>query len=607
MQAPQGPRPRTRSAFAAAFLSLIFPGLGQAYAGAPMRAIAFAAPPLLALALLGGVVIRTDRLELMGFVIQPDILWAIFVVNIGFAIYRIVAVIDAWRVAHYLNEVDASGSGRLGRSRLPLSPISVAGMGAVILVLLGGHVAVAKYDQLAMDFTGCLFTDESTATCDDASASEEPSESVVPVPTDAAPSATEFVPTPIAEPSGTPIPDATIPPWDGNEVLNVLLVGSDQRPQEGTYNTDTMIVLSIDPKTKRTAMFQLPRDSANLPVPPQARSFWGSTYNAKVNSWFTANRNKQTLWPGNTADKRGFAALKAMLGNLYGLDIKYYVEVNFQGFRKTVDALGGLNVNVQAPVSDDRYPDELGNLRRLYIPAGPQHMTGTQALAYARSRHTTDDFDRGRRQQRVLLSLREQADIPLIVSKLPELVQILKGSIHTDLPPKLLPKLLGLANGLDTRNLRSYVFTPSYYATQYLQSEIGYKIVPNVDRIRRAVAAAFKGDAKLEDRRELLGSEDAQVWVVNGTGQNAQATDIAGYLLYNGVGASAPNQRVQQRPQDTRIVVYNGAETKLTATLAYLQSVFKVTPTIATDPKIAADIVITTGARTPDLQAPSAG
>src|SRR4051812_8870457 len=70
MQAPQGPRPRTRSAFAAAFLSLIFPGLGHAYAGAPMRAIGFAAPPLLAIALLGGVAVRTNRMELLGNLFQ---------------------------------------------------------------------------------------------------------------------------------------------------------------------------------------------------------------------------------------------------------------------------------------------------------------------------------------------------------------------------------------------------------------------------------------------------------------------------------------------------------------------------------------------------------
>jgi len=587
---------------------LIFPGLGQAYAGAPLRAIGFAAPPLLAIALLGGVAIRTERMQLLGMLIQPDVLWAIFAVNIGFAIYRIVAVIDAWRVAHYLNEVDASGSGRLGRSRLPLSPMSVAGMGAVILVLLGGHVALARYDLLAQDLVNCIFTDESTATCEsqqpDASASPSTTVDISPEP-----SASEApAQTPSIDPNATAAPTQTIPPWDGKEVLNLLLVGIDQRPHEGTFNTDTMIVLSIDPATKRVAMFQLPRDSADLPVPPKARPFWGSTFTRKINSWFTANAGLAQIWGGgNSNTKRGYASLKAMLGNLYGLDIKYYVSVNFEGFRNAVDTLGGLNVNVQTPVSDDRYPDELGNLRRLYIPAGPQHMTGSQALAYARSRHTTDDFDRGRRQQRVLLSLREQADISVILQNLPQLVKDLGSSVKTDIPTNLLPQLLGLANGVDIRNVKSYVFTPSYYATQYLTSDIGYKIVPNVDRIRRAVAAAFKGDAQLEDRREQLGSEGAQVWVLNGTSQSGMASDIAGYLLYNGVGASAPNQRVQQRPQDTRIVVYNGAESKLTATLAYLQSIFKVTPTMATDPKIAADIVITTGARTPALEAPSAG
>ena len=200
------------------------------------------------------------------------------------------------------------------------------------------------------------------------------------------------------------MPDATIPPWDGKEQLNILLVGSDQRPQEGTYNTDTMIVLSIDPETGRVAMFQLPRDSANLPVPPQARSVWGQTYGAKINSWFTANRNRDNLWPGKTLRRRGFAALKAMLGNLYGLDVKYYVEVNFQGFRNAVDTLGGVNINVQAPVSDDRYPDRERRAPPALRARRPAAHDGTQALAYARSRHTTDDFDRGRRQQRVLLS-----------------------------------------------------------------------------------------------------------------------------------------------------------------------------------------------------------
>ena len=98
------------------------------------------------------------------------------------------------------------------------------------------------------------------------------------------------------------------------------------------------------------------------------------------------------------------------MGYLYGLDIKYFVEVNFDGFKKVVDTMGGVTVNVQMPVSDDRFPSIDGGLRRVYIPSGIQHMDGAEALRYARSRHGSNDFDRGARQQRVLLSLREQAD-----------------------------------------------------------------------------------------------------------------------------------------------------------------------------------------------------
>ena len=73
MHEPQGAPPRARSPFAAAFLSLLFPGLGQLYAGAPLRALAFAAGPILALALAAGTVIRVDKIALLGFLIDPTV------------------------------------------------------------------------------------------------------------------------------------------------------------------------------------------------------------------------------------------------------------------------------------------------------------------------------------------------------------------------------------------------------------------------------------------------------------------------------------------------------------------------------------------------------
>src|SRR5215203_5761244 len=101
MHQPQETRPRSRSPFTAAFLSLLFPGLGHLYAGAPMRALGFAAPPILLLALIGGVVLRLDTFELIGAFVQ--LVGAIFVFNLVALVYRLVAIVDAYRVAEYLN------------------------------------------------------------------------------------------------------------------------------------------------------------------------------------------------------------------------------------------------------------------------------------------------------------------------------------------------------------------------------------------------------------------------------------------------------------------------------------------------------------------------
>src|SRR4029078_11606696 len=112
-------------------------------------------------------------------------------------------------------------------------------------------------------------------------------------------------------------------------------------------------------------------------------------------------RRRSDLWPGNDRT-RGYNALKSILGELYDLKIRYFVEVNFDGFKKLVDAVGGVTINVQVPVSDDEFPGTDGRTQRLYIPSGLQHMDGDQALRYARSRHTSTHFDRGARPPRAL-------------------------------------------------------------------------------------------------------------------------------------------------------------------------------------------------------------
>lgn len=606
MSTPQR-APRARSAFAAAFLSLVFPGLGHAYAGAWSRAVAFAALPILALALLSGIVLRAERADLLAFVISEPFLIGLLVVNVLALLYRIVAAVDAWQVARFLNSGEASGGGRLGRVRLPLNPLSVAGLLAVLLVMSGGHFAIARYNALALNLVDCVFSEGDNPDCESQGASQDPRQSLDPADPGAPLGSGNAVPAPT--PEGTASAGAlapTLPPWDGRVRLNVLLVGSDQRKGESSFNTDTMIVVSIDPASGEVAMLQVPRDMVDVPVPANARSVWGSVYRGKINSWFAQNRNRTDLWQGKTAQARGFASLKAILGELYGLDIRYYVMVNFDGFVKVVDTLGGVQVNVQIPVAESTYPLDPGHLGRIYIPAGPQHMTGEQALVYARSRHRATDFDRGRRQQRVLVSLRDQMSARAIIANLPGLVDALKGSVSTDLRTSDLPKLLALADSVDTRNIRSFVFAPDFYATEYLSSPRGYIITPNVARIRKAVKEAFGVTPEVLALRERLGSEEARVWVLNGSGRNGLAAAAADYFAHNGVEASAPNQRADVIAK-TSVVVYNGAQASMPETIAYLEDVLGVKVTTATDPKITVDVVVILGKNAPTLEAPVVG
>ncbi|MCI0347215.1 MAG: LCP family protein, partial [Chloroflexi bacterium] len=332
-----------------------------------------------------------------------------------------------------------------------------------------------------------------------------------------------------------------IPPWDGRERLNILLIGVDE--QGGAHNTDTMITVSIDPQTRQVVMFQLPRDTVDVPIPPgPAQSVYGSVYPGKINSWYSAVVGRPDWYPG-TRNTRGYNGLKAILGNLYGLDIKYFVEVNFKGFKNVVDALGGVTIHVQVPVLDNDFPNPNGLRQRLFVPPGIQHMTGAEALQYARSRKSTSDFERAARQQRVLVSLRQQLDVGQALRNIDALAAAIGQSVRTDIPREIVPQLLGLADQIDTRSIRSVIFTPPFYQEEFLSSPRGYIIVPRVSRIRAAVAEAFDIDPEFAEARDALAEEGAELWVLNGSGRTGEAARLSEFLSYLGLAATAPRQQ----------------------------------------------------------------
>ena len=489
MTAHLHPRRDDRSGFAAALFSAIFPGLGHVYLGHRTRALAWAVLPFLAVALLAGVAVRPAvRMEALAQLTSPSWLLVALGLNVLLLLYRSLAVFDAYRLARPEPVPD-----RRNRAQHTLS---LLGLAAVVVGLSLAHLAIGRLNLAVYQaVTGLNSGDQAPV-----DPGTPPDGGLVTLAPEPIPSPSGTDPVASAPPTQMPLPSPTAgSPWDGEERLNILLIGADHRPGVGGYLTDTMIVASIDPRSRQVAMFSLPRDTSNVPLPPDwpaARRYANGVYPNKINSLYTIARQAPSAFPGDDA-QRGFVALKGALGQLYGIDIKYHVTVDFEGFLDVLEAIGGATIDVQVPVRDVHYPadDGRGSLN-LYIPPGVQHFDGREALAYARARRATSDFDRAERQQRVITSIARQTDLSTLLApgRIEALFQAVRKTLRTDIPPELFPELIRLGQGVDLDAVRSIVFTPPEHMRVCFPCEPSgqYVLLPNVEAIRRTVREAFE-------------------------------------------------------------------------------------------------------------------
>ena len=474
-----------RSAFTAAFLSFLLPGLGHAYLRRWLRAALWMALPLAGLITGLALVATTGVKESLAQLVDPDVLTTVLLLLVFDAFYRLAAVLDAWRLAR-----DPLVGTRTSRNASSLGVVVIAA------VLIASHVAVAMPVRLAQDVVDTFDGGGDTSALPDISELPPDVRDIV--------SATNPPVSPGA--SADPIqtaaaPTPSIEPWDRSKRLDILLVGLDSgRPGERTYLTDTMMVVSIDPKTGRMAFISLPRDTVNVPLPitddfAKARAVFGNAFAGRINSLYITARLRDDLFPGNDRN-RGYRALMGALSELYQLDIQYYVAVDLNSFRGAVNAFGGLVVDVELPLYDDKYATADGRGKvKLYLPPGLQRMNGQGALAYARSRKSTSDFDRAARQQYVVEALRDQVDLDSLLEPgtIPALRQQFDEYVTTNIPAKILPQLVLLATELDTRKPKSLVLSPE---KGYSVTQPDYDIVPNVSKIRRTVRNLFKSGSR---------------------------------------------------------------------------------------------------------------
>ena len=197
-------------------------------------------------------------------------------------------------------------------------------------------------------------------------------------------------------------------PLPSDERINVLLLGIDRRGGKGWgYRTDTIIIVTVDPVQKTAGMLSIPRD-LQVSIPGN-----GDDRINTANVWGYNND-----YPGG-----GPALLKRTIETNFGIPIDYYIMADFQAFVEIIDTLGGIDVSVPTTLHDTKYPDpkpgDLYAFKTVHFDPGWQHMNGTRALEYARSRMSTSDFDRAKRQQLILVAIRDRALSLNLLPRLP--------------------------------------------------------------------------------------------------------------------------------------------------------------------------------------------
>ena len=283
-----------------------------------------------------------------------------------------------------------------------------------------------------------------------------------------------------ANPTQAPAKQETVTVVEKEERVNILLLGIDQREGDtGPCRTDTMILISLDPETNSAAMLSIPRD------------LWVTI------PGFGENRCNVANYLGDKHDYPGGgpALAKKTIWYALGVPIHHYVRVNFSGFESAVDALGGLTIDVEKAIHDEKYPDGHYGVITIDIPAGVQQMDGKTALQYARSRHGTSDFDRMKRQQEVLLAAQETVlnlDFPL--SRIPKLLEVTGDSVQTDLSLDQIIALAEMAKRVDRSNVRYGVIDNSM-TIPVVTREGAMVEVADWDKVRKLLDDLFPAPA----------------------------------------------------------------------------------------------------------------
>jgi LCP family protein required for cell wall assembly len=227
-------------------------------------------------------------------------------------------------------------------------------------------------------------------------------------------------------------PSVVVPAGESVTVKPVafMLLGFDTRKETGSLNTDVMMVAAFNPKTKKATIISIPRDT---------RVALDGYNIRKANAYyaaFLASAKKDGL-NKKDAEQKAKQDLRKMFGRFLGIDINYTVTINFQGFIDVVDALGGIDVDVDM---DMNYVDKADGTS-IHLEKGTQHLNGDEALDFVRYRKSNDgtnmssDFDRNKRESQVLGEITDKLKSFSGVPKIAGVIKAVGNNMRMDVPP----------------------------------------------------------------------------------------------------------------------------------------------------------------------------
>ncbi len=350
--------------------------------------------------------------------------------------------------------------------------------------------------------------------------------------------------------------------------INILLLGMGGGAHEGPNLTDTIMLISVKPSTKQVAMISIPRD---LYV-----KIDGYGYN-KINA---ANAyGEQYNYSGG-----GMTLAKETVSNVVNLPIHYSVRIDFEGFEQLIDAVGGVDILVEKDLYDPLYPGET-----FYVKAGQQHLDGASALKYSRSRETTSDFDRARRQQQVLLDLKNKLfSLNTLANpkKINDILGILGDHINTDMKMNEAQALGRMLSDLDSGNIINRVLDNGSDGLLVASNLSGYTLSPrtgNFKEIQNFAKNIFSA-SKIQD-------EKASIEVLNGSGVAGKAKALAEELEELGFVISNVDNAIET-VLTTRIIDHSGA---VPATITALEKELGVTVSVDNQSTSNYDVTIVVG------------